>query len=237
MQINRAIIVLSAAVLMSACDMTPSVSFRQPTASGSIASNTSPGTGDTIGANEAMPKNTDSLEAGASQRGTTIPVSLTNQASILFGSGTAIPTLTEYFDYDCDYCREFALTQEPWIRQEFVGAKRMNIERILLPQTLLGSRLAEAVICAGLQGKVAEMDEELISRYPQNDVMILAMAKNIGLKTKPFATCMQRTNLLPKNDQNEIRRVPAFRLGAATWEGILTEEELRAKIEELLKTH
>ncbi len=234
MQINRAIIVLSVMLLLGACAMTPSVSFRPSTASGSITG-TNPGTGDTIGANEVMPKNTDSLEAGTTQSGTIIPVSLTEKVSILFGSGTAVPTLTEYFDYDCDYCREFALTQEPWIEREFVGTKRMNVERVFAPQTALGSRLAEAVICAGLQGKVSEMDQALISRQPENDTAVFAIAKKIRLQTKPFATCMQRTDLLPKNDQREIKRVPTFRLGTAQWEGILTEEELRAKIEEMLK--
>jgi protein-disulfide isomerase len=231
---NRLIIVSGTLVLLAACSMETPVSVRQPTETGSVTSTAAPGTGDTVGANEAMPKNTDSLEAGAGT-GAPIPVSLSERFTLLSGSGMSIPTLTEYFDYDCDYCREFALRQQPWIDREFIATKRMNMERVFAPQTPLGFRLAQGEICAGLEGKVGEMDQALIALQPKNDAEILATAKKLGLKTQSFTSCMQRNDLLPKKDDGGIKRVPTFALGSEQWQGILPEEEMRAKIEELLK--
>ena len=239
MRTNRLLILSSAVFVLSGCVSAPPVYFRQPTVSSSSTSTAIIGTGDTVGANEAMPVNTDSLEAGTSTGGIVVPVSLTSKPSILFGSGTALPTLTEYFDYDCDYCREFALTQQPWIEHEFVATKQINVERVFAPQTTLGIQLAQAAICAGLQGDAETMDHALMTRQPQNLTEILATAKKLKLKITPFTNCMRRTDLLPAKtldaDGKEIKRVPTFALGSVQWQGILAEEGLRAKIEELLK--
>lgn len=235
-RLNVFVIVSSSLLILGGCTAAPDVNFRQPTETGSTISDSVPGTGDVIGTNEAMPRNTDSLETGT---GITIPTTLTTDFSLLYGDTSVTPTLLEYFDYDCEYCREHALTQRPWINREFVATKKMKVERIFAPQTALGLRLAQAVICANAESKTVEMDMALISGQPANETEILAVAKKIGLKTKPFVLCMQRSDLLPDSrilpDGTEIKRVPAFRMGETQWEGILTEEEMRAKIEELLK--
>ncbi|MDD5055170.1 MAG: thioredoxin domain-containing protein [Candidatus Peribacteraceae bacterium] len=237
MRTNRLMIVSGAILILSGCVPAPAVNFRQPTETGSTISAAVPGTGDVIGTNEAMPQNTDSLET-ATATGAAIPITLTDAFSILYGDAPTAPTFIEYFDYDCEYCREHALVERPWIDREFVATKRMNVERIFAPQTPLGFRLAQAAICAGLDGETTEMDRALIIGQPANETEIHAVAKTIGLKTKAFQLCMQRKDLLPEKrilaDGSEIRRVPTFRIGSTQWQGILPDEELMAKIEELL---
>lgn len=188
----------------------------------------------TVSVNDRTPETTDSLEVPTTGSGqTVIKPTVTEGGTILFGETS--PRLTEYFDYDCTYCRRFALADRSWINTEYAATGRISVEIIFAPQTPLGTRLAQAAVCAAEQGKYSEMDALLLAGTPADDKGITDAAKKLKLKTDEFSACMKRTDVIHEATDVPEERVPSFRLGETTWVGILSREELQQALNEGLR--
>ena len=218
------------ALLLAACSPNGGTLPRTDTLSGSTVR-------DEDDTNERMPTGTDSLEAAAAT-GSHVPGFLTQHDLIVFGTEHAGPMLTEYFDYDCNYCRENEILNRPWLDRDFVSTGKLGIARIFAPQTAWGRRLAQSALCAADQNKFDAMDTLLIKQTPSNEVALQTMVKKAGVEKKSFDTCMKNVNRVPASvtlaDGTKVDRVPMFTLGNHSWLGVLESGELRKMIEEAL---
>ncbi len=221
----------------------------QPQTSSSSSAPATVQTGtDVVGTNEATPTGVDSLEVPTTATGGSMTGRLTvGGTTILYGNAPSTsaefnspPVMLEFFDYNCEYCRQQAREQWDWLSDRYLATRRMNIERIYVPLTDAGKMMDQAALCAAAQGKYDEMDAYLMAYVPQTQAPILAQLKTMGINQKTFTACMQRKDLI--TDQNGvladgtvIDRIPAFRIGGTSWIGILSLEELQKTIDGALK--
>lgn len=214
--------------LLVACEpQSAAPNFRQPTASGSV------GTGsEVISPNDTTPKTTDSLEVGEPA-----PVLAVTKlsGSVLLGEERH-QRITVYEDYGCFYCREFALSDLPWITRTY-GAK-LSIERVFVPMSPAGTIMAKTALCALKQDKFTEADTALHAKPIATDAEAALLAKNLTLNATTFRTCMgsQQTMdelalMKQRAEADGVMRVPSFAINDDRWIGVLTRENLQKKIE------
>jgi protein-disulfide isomerase len=225
------------ALLLAACTVIPPEGqFRLPAGTGSSMDTGS----DVVGANEAMPKTTDSLEVGAGSSAAPIEIHATS-GTLLMGDLKAPVTLTIFDDYGCFYCREFGLTDLPWVLQTYVAQKKMNVERIFAPQSPAGEMMTKLAICSAHQNLFLETDKALHANPISTDAQTAALAKTLKLNLKTLQTCMASTAtkstlqfMIDLADGGKIERRPAFELQNDRWIGVVTRDELKKKIDAAL---
>lgn len=199
-----------------------------------------------IGEHEVTPETVESLEVPATATGKTMTGRLTVSNTVIYGNAPSTsrdfdtpPTMLEFFDYDCEYCRLYAGTDRAWVDSEYVHGRRMNVERIYLPLTPAGTMMAQAALCAGQQGKFDAMDRFLLTRVPKTQPPVYAVLKDMGINAKTFQTCMDGPPLATEDNGKladmTAQRIPAFRIGPTFWIGILQRDELKKKIDQALK--
>ncbi|HRH93433.1 MAG TPA: thioredoxin domain-containing protein [Candidatus Peribacteria bacterium] len=185
---------------------------------------------------DPSPTTTDSLEAPSAAA----PAAVTGHLIIsTIGYGDTgekgPPRLTEFFDYDCEYCRQHALEERDWIDANYVAAGKLSIERIFVAMTAAGKRMDQAALCAGVQNQFPAMDTYLLTNVPQTDTPIFAFAKTLKIDQAQFKTCMQNMAVAQDSytpaDGIPVKRIPAFIAGAQRWEGILTRAELQKNLD------
>lgn len=119
--------------------------------------------------------------------------------------GTGATALVEFTDFQCPYCRRFAVEVWPVLKKELVDTNRVRylafhfpLER-LHPLALGASTAAE---CAGEQGRFWEM-RELLFDDPDGleQSGLLARARQLNLELNAFAKCL--------DDQRTVDRVRA----------------------------
>lgn len=83
------------------------------------------------------------------------------------GSPTAPVEITEYVDYECPICAEFATVQFPVVRQQLINTGKVRWRIRDFPLSIHAhSRLAAmAANCAGEQGKFWEMSDAIFSHH------------------------------------------------------------------------
>ena len=195
-----------------------------------------------------MPKTIDSLEVSVRPgTGSTMSGRISNEDHIYFGNAPSTvaefftpPTLYEYFDYDCDYCRQHALEERPWIDTEYVATRKLDIARVFMPMTAWGARMALAALCAADQKNFDGMDRLLLTQTPTTETELTGFAKKLGMKSKDFQECMHNSLRVPiggqpPGDGPPVERVPAFQIGADRWTGILPQAELEKHLDQALR--
>jgi protein-disulfide isomerase len=114
------------------------------------------------------------------------------------GSDSAPVEVTEYSDFECPFCAQFATVQMPVIREQLIatGKVRWRYRDFPLP-THRSSRLASfAALCAGEQGKFWEMHDRLFFHHQWAQTgknprgLFRDFAKAIGLDPARYDACM-----------------------------------------------
>lgn len=109
--------------------------------------------------------------AGASPAAGGAPILVTAADSAftgyVVGSDSAPVEVTEYADFECPYCSQFAVVQFPEIRQQLImtGRLRWRYRDFPLPTHLWSRLSAHAVACASEQGKSWEAMDALFQRH------------------------------------------------------------------------
>jgi protein-disulfide isomerase len=114
------------------------------------------------------------------------------------GSDSAPLTVTEYADYECPACQQWAVVQFPTIRDRLIGAGRVRWRYRDFPLDMhRHARIAaHAAACASDQGKYWEMNEAIYSwggDWPlKRDAtgVFHEFAQRIGVDVRAYDECM-----------------------------------------------
>lgn len=113
------------------------------------------------------------------------------------GPADAPVTIVEFADFQCPFCRDFALVMQPQIIKDYVDTGKVRF--IYRHLAFLGNesvRAAEASECAGDQGKFWEYHDTLFENWGGenvgafSDANLVAFATPLGLDTPTFTACL-----------------------------------------------
>ena len=116
----------------------------------------------------------------------------------VLGSATAPVEVTEYADFQCPHCGEFANVQFPTIKEQLINTGQLRWRFRDYPLDFPWSRVAAlAGQCAGEQGKFWEMEELLFQRQfdwgtkSRNPTAAFRdLARGIGVDPAKYNDCM-----------------------------------------------
>jgi len=164
----------------------------------------------------------------------------------VLGSRDAPVELTIYSDFECPYCRNFALAAVPAIVAEFVNPGRVRLRYVYFPLAANHANAvgaAKAAHCAGLAGRFWAFHDYLYVRQPEwageavPDSVWLAYAGNLGLDRGAFAGCLTsaETNSAIEADLRASLELgatgtPTIVVNGRSISGFSSYEELRREI-------
>lgn len=119
----------------------------------------------------------------------------------VLGRADAPVTIVEFSDYQCPYCRQYALQTLPKIKETYIdtGQVRYLFKDYPLPSHPSAQKAAEAAHCAGAQGAFWEMHARLFesqstwSQQGQEGAIdaFVRYAKELGLEDVAFRACLE----------------------------------------------
>jgi protein-disulfide isomerase len=117
----------------------------------------------------------------------------------VLGSDSAPVEVTEFADFQCPHCAEFAVVQFPTIREQLINTGRLRWRFMEYPLGFQWSRIsALAAECAADQGKFWEMEAALFGRQAdwgrgKKSPMGLFrdLAKSLGMDVQTFSACVE----------------------------------------------
>jgi protein-disulfide isomerase len=111
------------------------------------------------------------------------------------GSENAAVVITEYSNFGCSACKEFATTTEPQIVEQYVKTGKVRLE---FKHYAFGAQdnwvAADAAECAAEQGKFWEYHDRLFARQGASGAFTKASLKryavDLGLESGSFDACL-----------------------------------------------
>ena len=113
---------------------------------------------------------------------------LITESLTVAGSKTPSVTIVEFFDYQCGHCKKMHPVLVETLK------KNPNVKVVFREFPIFGktSLLAsQAAVAAAMQGKYAEMQQQLFAESKIDDAIVLADAKKIGLNITKFQEDMK----------------------------------------------
>jgi protein-disulfide isomerase len=141
------------------------------------------------------------------------------------GSDKAPVEITEYLDYECPICANFATIQLPTIKQQLIDTGRLRWRFRDYPLSIhkYSRFAAHAAQCAGAQGKFFDMQDSLFYHHQwaltgkDPSALFREFAKNIGLDLNAYDSCMQTGKFAARiefsrqeGDQLQVDGTPTF---------------------------
>lgn len=171
----------------------------------------------------------------------------------LLGSPTAPVQVTEFADFECPACGQYAVITEPQVRSELVNTGKVQIRFMDFPLNIHRNTwdASLAAACANDQGKFWEMHDALFAnqdkwngeatsrpRGPISDI-----AKGIGLDMDKYGACMDsdahRAQIQANEREGErlqIGQTPTFIFNGTVVPGALPFDAFRKYVEDAMKT-
>jgi protein-disulfide isomerase len=114
------------------------------------------------------------------------------------GVGDPVVEITEYSDFECPFCANFATIQMPTIKEQLIntGKVRWRFRDFPLPSHRYSRYAAHAAQCAGEQGKFWDMHDQLFYHHQwaqtgkDPSALFRDFAKTIGLDPQRYEACM-----------------------------------------------
>jgi protein-disulfide isomerase len=152
------------------------------------------------------------------------PSPLNISGAPVLGKPEAPVTLVEFTDYQCPYCKRHAIGTLPQIVKAYVETGKLKYVLRDFPLNRIhpdAAKLAEAVLCAGDQGKSWEMHDHIFkAKKSPNPGELPKQAGALGLDAKAFEACMQTNKYagqveesLAEGGKLGMRGTPGFFLG------------------------
>lgn len=139
-------------------------------------------------------------------------VQLENNPNVPFmGADTAKVQMVVFSDFQCSYCKTFAVETLPRLEEEYVKKGLLQVHFRNLPLDIHEEAVmaAETAACANEQGKFWEMHHVLFNNMELlNRDFFYQTAANIGLDKKGFEDCLD-TQKFKNHVQNDIKEAHA----------------------------
>ena len=167
----------------------------------------------------------------------------------LLGSPSAPVEVTEFADFECPSCGQFATLTEPDVRSRLVNTGQIRIRFMDFPLDIHRNTLDAhiAASCANEQGKFWPMHDAIFAaqdrwngeatsrpRGPLSDI-----AKGIGLDMTKYGACMDsdkyKANIqanLEEGSRRGVSQTPTFIIGDKIYPGALPFDAFRKAVEE-----
>jgi protein-disulfide isomerase len=157
-----------------------------------------------------------------------LPIRMEDAAAL--GAGGARVLLVMFSDFECPFCRAFALNTLAALDREYFQTGRVRLIFRHLPLEAIHPQALGAAVaaeCARRQGKFWEMHDALIAaeRHEFDDASITGKAGTIGLDLAAFASCAASDGQTAvRRDLEEAGRfgltgTPGFIIGAVEADG------------------
>lgn len=165
------------------------------------------------------------------------------------GSPDAKVTITEFSDFQCPYCKDFALTTGRQIDQAYVKTNKVRF--VYRNRAVIGPEsnwAGEAAYCAGEQGKFWEYHDKLFSSQAGENQGALAKANlkrfatELGLDGSAFNACLdsgkytaQVRSETADSEKRGVTGTPSFFINNVKVVGAQPFESFKASIEAELR--
>lgn len=190
------------------------------------------------------------------QKHVSIPVDVTVQVAdtagfrgYLLGSDSAKVEITEYADYGCSHCGQFAVVQFPDIRTRLIatGKLRWRFRDYPLGGRPLSRLAAHSAACANDQGKFWEQNAAIFDGQgnwavqPSGaDGEFRDYAKANGLDLKAYDACMTSAKYAGRIQADYeagtrlgVNATPTFLIGGRLYPGGLASDEIKRMVDSL----
>lgn len=190
-------------------------------------------------------------------KGVSIPANVTVLAAdtagfrgYLMGSDSAKVEISEYADYQCPFCGDFATVQFPAIRQQLIatGLVRWRFRDFPLEMHPHSRVAAHAAACADEQGKFWDMHTAIFEHQsewsPVRDASgrFRGYAQQLGLELPKYNECMHRAKYagriqasVEEGTRLGVTGTPTFLIGGRLYsDRASTSDSIRALVMNLL---
>ena len=167
----------------------------------------------------------------------------------VIGSDSAPVEITEYADFECPACGEFAMVQWPDIRDRLIetGRLRWRYRDFPLVQHTNARVAAHAAACANDQGKYWEMQDALFTSqrewgFKQKNAAprFRELAKDLALNLNEYDQCMQSAMYagriqasLDEGAKLGVGSTPTFLIDGRLYPGVMASDSIRKLVERL----
>ena len=167
----------------------------------------------------------------------------------VIGSDSAPVEITEYADFECPACGEFAMVQWPSVRDRLIetGLLRWRFRDYPLTQHLNARVAAHAAACANDQGKYWEMHDALFSgqrewalRRNNAAPRFRNFAKNLALNLDEFDECMESAMYagriqasFEEGNKVGVGSTPSFLIDGRLHLGVMASDSIRKLVDRL----
>jgi protein-disulfide isomerase len=168
------------------------------------------------------------------------------------GRASAPVTVYEMSDFQCPYCRDFALTTLPTLEREYVASGKVRFVYINMPIPSLHANALVAArvgLCAARQGKFWPMHDLLFRRQeawgPRKDpeAYLLTLGDTAGLDHARLARCIGAKATAAEVKADSARaaasgatRTPTFYIEGGLLEGAAPVEVFRAVLDSVYRS-
>ncbi len=166
----------------------------------------------------------------------------------LLGSAAAPVEITEFADFECPSCGQYATLTEPDVRTRLVNTGKARVRFLDFPLTMHKNTWAAslAASCANDQGKFWEMHDQIFATQDRwngeatsNPRKVLeGLAKGLGLDMASYGSCMEaethRAQIQANEQEGERRGVnstPSFIIGGKLYPGALPFDQINTLVE------
>jgi len=171
------------------------------------------------------------------------PPALTVSDPVRYGSVSSVASVIEYGDYQCETCK----TMAPVLDRVVASYKgRVRLVWHDLPITTMHTKALDAAVfarCAGLDGKYWEAHDKLFAADVIDEYAFSEIAEALKLNTRTLMQCRNDKKLIESVMRDAdiaqgdgISRAPTIFVGTKAFIGTVSEETLRAAIEQFLKS-
>lgn len=109
------------------------------------------------------------------------------------GKSDAPLVMLEYTDYQCPFCNRFHTTTFPELKKQYIDTGKIRFISRSYPLSFHphAMKAAQAVLCAGDQGKFWQLKDALMTNSAKmSPELITSQARDAGLDMGAFQTCM-----------------------------------------------
>ncbi len=169
----------------------------------------------------------------------------------VLGSPEAPAELVIFSDFECPYCRNFALAAIPAIVAEFVHTGQLRLRYVFFPLAAVYKNsvaAAKAAHCAGQAGRFWDFHDYLFIRQPEwsgdaaADALWIEYAQNLGLDPQSFQACFL-SDMAHAAVEADLRMAlsagvsgtPTIVVNGESLSGFQTYEQLRREIIESIE--